>query len=114
MGKRTWWWKHVHRLRRRLPQPLERLAKRMLVGSLDRPRDEAIFRAHLRQTDVFLVGHPKSGNTWLAYMLAILMKDGDPEGEVTMANVGDFVPTIHERDSSIRRHERSSRSANLS
>jgi hypothetical protein len=55
------------------------------------------FQRALRKSDVFLVGHPKSGNTWLAYMLAILANE-DREKRINMANVGDFVPTIHNGD----------------
>lgn len=58
------------------------------------------FQRALRKTDVFLVGHPKSGNTWLAYMLAILVNK-DHENRINMANVGDFVPTVHNTDHAI-------------
>ena len=50
------------------------------------------FRTHLRPTDVFVVGHPKSGNTWLAYMLAVIKEAGDPDEQVNVANVGDVHP----------------------
>lgn len=50
--------------------------------------------ATLRSTDVFLVGHPKSGNTWVAFMLSVIL--GEKRGKkVTMANVYEFVPNIH-------------------
>ena len=67
-------------------------------------QDRKLFRQYLRPTDVFLVGHPKSGNTWLAYMLGIAMQ-GDREGNVTLANIGKLVPTIHVRDQKIRSYE---------
>lgn len=63
-----------------------------------RPR----FARALRETDVFLVGHPKSGNTWVAYLLAILLQR-DFDGRVTVSNVGDFVPFVHRSDHSIGR-----------
>lgn len=66
-------------------------------------RDYRIFRRHVRETDVFLVGHPKSGNTWLAYMLAILLRKDRP-GEVTLKNVGDYVPITHNSDCAIAKH----------
>ena len=53
------------------------------------------FRARLRGTDVFIVGHPKSGNTWLAYMLALVKEGGDPDLRVNVANVGAFIPAAH-------------------
>jgi len=59
---------------------------------------QLLFRAYLRRRDVFLVGHPKSGNTWLAYMLGIILRAGDPGGQITVANIGDFVPGIHGDD----------------
>ncbi len=58
------------------------------------------FKKTLRSSDVFLVGHPKSGNTWLAYMLAIVLTRENSEN-VTMANVGNFVPNIHFADTKI-------------
>jgi hypothetical protein len=66
---------------------------------------EGRFRAALRPTDTFLVGHPKSGNTWLAYMLAVLLFP-DAGERITLANVGDFVPFVHGRDHRIRRYGR--------
>ena len=59
-----------------------------------------LFRDHLRPTDVFLVGHPKSGYVWLAYMLAVVM-ERNFEKNVTLANVSDFIPTIHAEDSKV-------------
>lgn len=62
------------------------------------------FESSLRPTDVFLVGHPKSGNTWLAYMLAIALFR-DREGRVTLGNVGNYVPFVHARDERIAEYE---------
>ncbi|WP_419166017.1 sulfotransferase domain-containing protein [Candidatus Palauibacter sp.] len=67
-----------------------------LRNRLGEPR----FLRALRPSDVFLVGHPKSGNTWLAYMLAVFLTD-DREHEVTLYNVGDHVPVVHGRDHEI-------------
>lgn len=84
----------VRRLVRPLPQPAKDRVKRW------------VFRASVRPTDVFLVGHPKSGNTWLAYMLGIVVRRGDREGRITMANVGETVPTVHGDDSKVFQHRR--------
>ena len=61
---------------------------------------EPRFLRSLRSTDVFLVGHPKSGNTWLAYMLAVFLSD-DRRGAVNLYNVGDYVPFVHGHDHAI-------------
>jgi hypothetical protein len=58
------------------------------------------FEAALRASDVFLVGHPKSGNTWLAYMLAMLV-NRDTEASINISNVGNYIPTIHDVDERI-------------
>lgn len=71
-----------------------------LLSPYRRRRDERLFREIVRSTDVFLVGHPKSGNTWIAYMLAVLISK-DKDHRVTMANVGNFIPVVHGRDSHI-------------
>ena len=47
--------------------------KSAVKGALPRSiRNWISFRGAVRKSDVFLVGHPKSGNTWLAFMLAVL------------------------------------------
>ena len=48
----------------------------------------------LLTTDVFLVGHPKSGNTWVAFMLAVILNEKIGK-KVTMANLSEFVPNLH-------------------
>jgi len=87
---------------------LENERLRQLASGMPRPIKRAIkellFRTYLRPTDVFLVGHPKSGNTWLAYMIAIMLRAGDPEGAITVANLGEFVPAIHGDELAILRH----------
>ena len=75
---------------------------RLRDGVRDRLRAPRFARA-LRPTDAFLVGHPKSGNTWLAYMLAVLLSD-DRDGEVTLYNLGDHIPFVHGRDHEIAAH----------
>ncbi len=54
-----------------------------------------------RPDDVMFVGHPKSGNTWMAYMLAVLHNREAPEAVLT-STVGRYVPVVHARDFSIR------------
>ena|SRR5688572_3938578 len=61
------------------------------------------FLRALRPTDVFLVGHPKSGNTWVAYMLAILLRR-DRDQVVNLVNVTSHVPFVHGRDHRIAWH----------
>ena len=54
----------------------------------------------VKDSDIFLVGHPKSGNTWLAFMLAVLVEK-DNEEKV----IGESVPIIHNWGQKICRHE---------
>ena len=72
---------------------------RLRDGLRNRLREPRFLRS-LRPTDVFLVGHPKSGNTWLAYMLAVFLSD-DRHDEVNLYNVGDLVPFVHGHDHAI-------------
>jgi hypothetical protein len=58
---------------------------------------------HLRPTDVYIVGHTKSGNTWLAYMLAVLLRK-DRDGRVRLKNVGDYIPNLQNRDGAVAQY----------
>ena len=61
-------------------------------------------RRLFRPKDVFLIGHPKSGNTWLAYLLAIALFEQRRQ-EITLKNVGDFVPFVHGQDLRIAEYD---------
>jgi hypothetical protein len=68
-------------------------------------RDRRKFRNELRETDTFIVGHPKSGNTWTAYMIAMLLYE-DNNYEINMANIGEYIPVVHGADSSIAKYKK--------
>lgn len=74
-----------------------------LLSPYRKARDRRLVKHHLRHSDVFLVGHPKSGNTWVAYMLGILIHQ-DFNNALNLANVGDYVPVIHGKDYEIYRY----------
>lgn len=61
------------------------------------------FIKNLQPTDVFLVGHPKSGNTWLSLMLAVLIEKNFNK-KVNLNNFGEFIPSFHDRDYQIQKY----------
>ncbi len=63
-------------------------------------RDALRFKNLLHPTDVFVVGHPKSGNTLMSYVLAIAVFK-DFEKKINLANINDYVPGIHFEDLAI-------------
>jgi hypothetical protein len=66
-------------------------------------KEHALFRSQLRPGDTFLVGHPKSGNTWITYMLAALVEKQFGK-RATLANLQEFVPAFHASDLKIESH----------
>jgi hypothetical protein len=75
---------------------------RRWIWERQRQREQReFFRSQLRPTDAFLVGHPKSGNTWLTYMLAALVEKNFGK-RATLANLQEFIPAFHAADGKIR------------
>lgn len=85
-----------------------RLAKIFLTPEARRriraQRHTQAIRRLFRSQDVFLIGHPKSGNTWLAYMLAIALFEQSRQG-ITLKNVGNYVPFVHGQDHRIAEYD---------
>lgn len=61
------------------------------------------FKSVVRPSDIFLVGHPKSGNTLMAYILAIIAF-ADYGRNINLANINNFVPGIHFEDIAVERY----------
>lgn len=46
----------------------------------------------IRETDIFVVSFPKSGNTWVRFLIANMLTEKE---EITFKNVNDYVPGIY-------------------
>lgn len=76
---------------------------RPLKRFYEQRRARILFKKLVHPTDVFLVGHPKSGNTLMAYILAIIAF-ADFEQKINLANINDYVPGLHNEDFAIARY----------
>jgi hypothetical protein len=72
----------MNRILRRL-----RYASRVLTGQVSAGRAATIF-----PDDVFLVSYPKSGNTWVRFLIANLVHQDQP---VTFLNIESCLPSIY-------------------
>lgn len=63
-------------------------------------RRNAIEGLEIRQSDIFIVSYPRSGNTWLRFILANLLH---PEGVASFANIEALVPDIHKNTDAVLR-----------
>lgn len=64
-----------------------------LHGFLDR-FTTAGRKIDVRPDDTFIVSYPRSGNTWLCFLIANLLRPGD---DITFRNLRSVVPGIYER-----------------
>jgi hypothetical protein len=61
--------------------------KRVLLGQVNAGRAATVY-----QDDVFLVSYPKSGNTWIRFLISNLVYQDEP---ATFANIESRVPSIY-------------------
>lgn len=59
-----------------------------------RAYDRAAFHASIRQSDVFLCTYPKSGTTWLGFLLAQVLKPDEAE-PLDLKSFGKYVPDVN-------------------
>lgn len=71
--------------------PVERVANKV-TDAFQQIRD----RFRIQPDDVFVVSYPKSGNTWVRFLLANLIKS--PGDDVDFHSVHDYVPEFSELD----------------
>jgi estrone sulfotransferase len=69
--------------------PPERLQKRPLPA------------IKIRNDDTFIVSYPRSGNTWIRFLLANLLV---PDKTITFRNIEEYVPSIYKSAAMIERH----------
>lgn len=87
--------KNIIKIVRRPFRPLKRIYQREVT--------KLRFRRMLQPGDVFIVGHPKSGNTLIAYCLAIAANK-DFAQSINLANINDYVPGIHNQDLTVEKY----------
>lgn len=76
-----------------VPDPLKSSCKALLRRV--RLYDDRAARLRLKQIsdeDTFIVSYPKSGNSWVRFILANMLS---PSKEITLKNIEEYVPDIH-------------------
>ncbi len=84
--------------------PLKAFLKGMLqqVGLYD-PDLRRLALDKIRSDDVFLCSYPKSGNTWVRFIIANLLR---PNVQITFRNIDDVVPAIEKNTARVHRLNR--------
>src|SRR6266705_2696851 len=67
-----------------------------------RLQKRALPEIRIRSDDVFIVSYPKSGNTWVRFLLAHLLA---PEKEISFRNIEDYVPNIYKSSRTLEQRE---------
>lgn len=78
------------------------MALRSLLGRARRPQARPAARdVTVLPSDLFLVSYPRSGNTWMRFLVANALR---PSEDVTFGTIGRIVPDIYDADdASLRR-----------
>ena len=64
-----------------------------------RPPVASVLPVHdVRDDDLFIVSYPRSGNTWIRFLLANLLASGE---EITFRNIEEYVPDLHKSASTL-------------
>ncbi|MGD0389338.1 MAG: sulfotransferase domain-containing protein [Tepidisphaeraceae bacterium] len=63
-------------------------------GTSIRQHDHADFYPTIRASDVFLCAYPKSGTTWLGFLIAQVLKP-DPDEQLDLKSFDKFVPDVN-------------------
>lgn len=78
-----------------LSLPMKLLASRVRRGVSETLSNYGFMDVEVtRPNDVFIVGYPKSGNTWVQFMMASIVS-GIPPERLNLSLVLEFVPDIH-------------------
>jgi hypothetical protein len=86
-------------LRRYVPAPLRSAVQFALQQSgLIEKRAITLGLGRVEPTDTFVVSYPKSGNTWIRFLLANMQA---PATTITFRNIEDFVPTAKQSPDTI-------------
>jgi estrone sulfotransferase len=67
-----------------------------------RLQKRALPEIDIRPNDAFIVSYPKSGNTWVRFLLANLLA---PEKQISFRNIEDYVPNIYKSSATLEDRE---------